>query len=85
MTMESGAIQLSPDLAERLRSIPTPGEGGYQSLVRQLQQRLEGNQLRLDEQMRERMEHYAYDFGRGGWQLFLREILDQAEATRVGA
>lgn len=74
-------IQLSDELATRL-SRTVEGEGGFQRLVRDIQTRMSDRVLELDDTLRERIEHYAYDFGSGGWQTLLRDLL--AEIERKG-
>lgn len=79
MTMQ---VTLSEPLAQKIREREINGQGGFQSFARELQQRLSGRSLELDDDFRERLEHYAFDFGRGGWQTFLREIVAEIEQTR---
>lgn len=67
----SGSVRkvvLSNTLRERL-SVDTVGTGGYQSLVQEIQKRLRGATLAVDDELTERIEHYAFDYGSGGWQL----------------
>ncbi len=72
-------IALPPDLIARLQEKPR-GTGGFQSLVADISRRLSGSVLEVDSELRERIEHYAYDFGAGGWQDLLRTLLQQIEA-----
>lgn len=55
------------------------GEVGSSTSSAELQAHVEGDELVLDEALRGRIEHYAIDFGRGGWQTFFRQLLDEVE------
>ncbi len=57
------------------------GTGGYQTLVQEIQKSLEGTTLVVDDELVERIEHYAFDYGSGGWQLLLRDLLGEIEAS----
>lgn len=80
MSQASRRIVLSEALRERL-STPTAGAGGYQSLVQEIQRRLQGDTLTVDDELVERIEHYAFDYGSGGWQQLLRELLAEIESS----
>jgi hypothetical protein len=73
-------LDLTDDLVARLRE-KTTGSGGYQSLVQEILSRLERGAVDVDDELIERLEHYAYDYGKGGWQDLLREVLAQIEAS----
>ena len=60
---------------------PTSGTGGYQALVRDIQARLEGDELAVDDMLVERITHYAFDYGSGGWQQLLRDLLKEIETS----
>ena len=51
------------------------GSGGFQSLTRKILATIDGDELVVDDELRDQIEHYAFDFGSGGWQLLLREVL----------
>ena len=70
-------IVLSDALRARLSS-ETVGRGGYQTLV---QKRLHGTKLVADDELVERIEHYAFDYGSGGWQQLLRDLLGEIESS----
>ena len=81
--MAQRQVVISEQLARRIADFEIVGSGGYQSLIGALKKRMRGNALVVDDKFYRRVEHYAYDFGSGGWQTFLREILaevDQAAA-----
>lgn len=80
--MNNGArrLQLTDDLVARLRKKVT-GSGGYQSLVQEVLSRRDRGAIDVDDDLLERLEHYAYDYGKGGWQDLLREVLAQIEAS----
>ena len=73
-------IVLSDALRARLSS-ETVGRGGYQTLVREIQKRLHGTKLVADDELVERIEHYAFDYGSGGWQQLLRDLLGEIESS----
>lgn len=75
----SRRIRLSTDLKTRLTETEINGEGGFQSLMRKLQAAVHGDDLVLEADWHERMEHYAFDFGSGGWQTLLRQLLEAIE------
>ncbi len=72
-------IAISDSLRQRITKFRVVGSGGYQSLVASLQKRLDDNVLVIDDKFYKRLEHYAFDFGSGGWQEFLREILAEVD------
>lgn len=49
--------------------------------MRELKGRLEGDELLVDDELQERIEHYAVDFGSGGWQTFFRQLLADVESA----
>jgi hypothetical protein len=73
-------IAVSEPLRRRL-SAPIVGAGGYQTLVQEIQKRLEGDKLAVDDVLMERIEHYAFDYGAGGWQQLLRDLLAEIESS----
>lgn len=73
-------VRLSPTVRKKLLA-PVRGQGGFQHFVRQLQARIDGDDLVVDEALRERLEHYAIDFGSGGWQSLFRQLLDDVESS----
>ena len=74
-------VSLPPAFVAQLQAKPR-GTGGFQSLVIDISRGLEGSVLEVDADLRERIEHYAYDFGSGGWQQILRQLLDHIEAAK---
>lgn len=57
---------------------PNTGSGGFQSLMKTLQSKLDpaSNELRLDKDLLEQILRYAYDYSDGGWQKRLENIFD---------
>lgn len=51
--------------------------GGFQQLMGKLQDSIHGNQLTVDGETHKQMVRYAAEYGDGGWQERLREILDK--------
>lgn len=51
------------------------GQGGFQSLLRQVQQNMRGNVLLLTPALRQRIERYAGKYGAGGFQGRLGRLL----------
>ena len=80
MSNATRRIVLSKALRERL-STPTVGSGGYQALVQEIQKRQVGGELAVDDALVERIEHYAFDYGSGGWQQLLRDLLAEIESS----
>jgi hypothetical protein len=74
-------VTLPPEMIREIRKKPV-GSGGYQSLMDTLRERLKDSRLEVDSKLRDRIEHYAYDYGNGGWQSLLREILEQIERSQ---
>ncbi len=58
-------VSLPPALVAQLQTKPR-GTGGFQVLVLNISQSLNDSVLEVDEELRERIEHYAYDFGSEG-------------------
>jgi len=79
MSDSTRRIALSEALRERL-SASTVGTGGYQALVSEIQRRLEDDKLVVDDALLERIEHYAFEYGSGGWQQLLRDLLAETES-----
>lgn len=73
-------VRLSAAVRKKLVA-PVRGRGGFQSFMRELQSRLEDDELLVDDALQERIEHYAVDFGSGGWQTFLRQLLEDVESA----
>ncbi len=74
-------VPLPPALVAQLQTKPR-GTGDFQSLVLSISRGLNDSVLEVDPDLQERIEHYAYDFGSGGWQLILRQLLDHIEAAK---
>ena len=71
-------VRLPDELVQKLHE-DVVGRGGFQSFVKQLKRKLHGNELEVDAELRDRIEHYAFDFGSGGWQTFFRRLLSEIE------
>lgn len=67
-------VTLPTELAQRL-SQPVKGQGGWQSLIQDLQGHLDSDSLELPESLIHRMVPYAVKFGSGGYQSLIRWIL----------
>lgn len=70
------SIYVPIDLNDRLRK-PVPGEGGWQSLLTDLQCHLDPEKpiMELPDKLMRRMIPYAVKFGGGGYQSVIRWIL----------
>jgi hypothetical protein len=80
MSNSTRKIVISEALRDRLCA-PTAGSGGYQTLVHEIQGRLQEDQLSIDDALVERIEHCAFDYGTGGWQQLLRDLLVEIESS----
>jgi hypothetical protein len=80
MNNGSRKIAVSAPLRGRL-SASVVGAGGYQTLVQEIQKRLDGDKLVVDDGLLERIEHFAFDYGSGGWQQLLRDLLAEIESS----
>ena len=49
-------------------SKPVKGRGGFQSLLRKIQKQIQGDVLEASEADVERLIHYSFDYGQGGFQ-----------------
>ena len=67
-------------LVDAVRQAPR-GEGDFPVLVKEISDRLHGSVIEVDTELRERIEHYAFDFLGGRWQNLLREVVEQIEAA----
>lgn len=75
--MQAVEILLDDDFVERINR-PVNGQGGFQDLLRLLQNGLSGNTLIIDsEEVAERILRYADQYGEGGFENRLRGIADQ--------
>ena len=70
------AFTLSPDAVGAL-SRPVVGQGGFQSLLRQIQALLVGNELTLTPELIDKLVRYVQDYGGGAFQGRLDTILDE--------
>lgn len=75
-------VPLSAGMQQRLAEAPR-GTGGYQTLVAEIRDRVRDASLAVDDELIERIEHYAFDYGSGGWQSLLRELLAEIQAQRA--
>lgn len=68
-------ITLQPDEIDLLMR-PAVGQGGFQSLLRHLQGKLDQQtgQIELTDEDRGKICRHAYDYGNGGWENQLRAI-----------
>ena len=71
---------LSEGLLSRLSEEVTES-GSFPELVRDIQRRVIGSELTVDGTFVEKIAHDAYVFGRGPWQLLLRDVLDEIDAA----
>ena len=67
-------LELGPEAISALRR-PVNGEGGFQSLLRALQQQLTGNDLVLTPDLIEKIARYVDRYGHGGFQGRLDTVL----------
>jgi hypothetical protein len=75
--MTSVRIELAPPAVEAL-SRPVNGSGGFQSLLREIQRRLDDRTiLVLDAALVERIARYVEQSGEGGFQGRLEYVLDE--------
>ena len=81
-------VKLTMDeIAELDRQHPnTDGVGGFQSLIVDLQKRLnrDTNELYLSDRDLERIQRYAFDYKDGGWQDRLVEIFSRELGPKLG-
>jgi len=56
------------------------GTGGFQSLLRRLQTRLNGRDLELHVEDIERIARYVREYGKGGFQSRLTGVLNELES-----
>ena len=61
---------------------PVVGQGGFQSLLRHLQKRLEGNELTLSPDLIAKIVRYVRDYGGGGFQGRLDTVLSELKKLR---
>lgn len=80
MSNATRKIAVSKPLRERMAA-PPGGAGGYQTFVQEIRSRMDGEILVVDDALVERIEHYAFDYGRGPWQLLLRDLLEEIESS----
>jgi hypothetical protein len=67
---------LPADASEALAG-PVVGQGGFQSLLRQLQGLLKDGELTLTPELIGKMVRYVQDYGQGGFQGRLDTVLEQ--------
>tara|TARA_Y100001954_G_C15648904_1_gene521618 strand:+ start:206 stop:511 length:306 start_codon:yes stop_codon:yes gene_type:complete len=72
-------IELSDEQIDAVKEGNTEGEGGFQSLISSLQGNLDEDEgtLTLDEEQQERVPRYAKDYGQGGWEDQLTEMVGE--------
>ena len=80
MSNATRKIAVSKQVRERL-STAKEGEPGYQAFIHEIRKRMEGEILLVDDALVERIEHYAFDYGRGHWQQILRDLLTEIESS----
>lgn len=76
-------IDLLPEELTWLRR-PISGQGGFQSLLRRIQNQISDEKLVLNESDAERLIRYASQYGGGGFQARLGRIVDQVRAVLGG-
>jgi len=69
-------IDLSDESINKLLR-PISGSGGWQSLLRHLQQNLRGNELILNINDIERIVRYANNYGQGGFEDRLLPVIEE--------
>jgi hypothetical protein len=69
-------FKLPPEAAEALAR-PVVGQGGFQSLLRQLQSLLKDGDLTLTPELIAKMVRYVQDYGQGGFQGRLDTVLEE--------
>jgi len=72
--MSGRVLSLTASLRHAVEQ-PVLGEGGFQTLFRELQAQIEEDVLRITDEQISRARRYADDYGAGGFQQRLREIL----------
>ncbi len=67
-------------------NLPVVGEGGFQSLLLRLQEKLDPttNELELDDGDLEAIPRYAFDYGGGGFEQRLVKIFGRTLGSRLG-
>ena len=80
MGMSEWKVPLSNELLARL-SVEVTDVGSFPDLVRLIQGRVEDGVLTVDAAFVDRIAYDAYVFGRGPWQLLLREVLAEIDAA----
>ena len=82
-------LELSDEQIEAVKEGNTDGEGGFQNLIGSLQDSLDEEEgtLTLDEEQQERIPRYARDYGQGGWENQLEdmvgeEVMDELDSNR---
>jgi len=73
-------ISVTIDEIEAIHAQQKEG-GGFQSLFKNLEARLSGNQLTIDEGIAKRTIRYCEDYGEGGWQSALESIAAKLRAA----
>jgi hypothetical protein len=71
-------VNLTTDELDALRR-PVSGQGGFQSLLRRMQNQIAGNTLVLNESDGERLIRYAERYGSGGFQGRLERVVQQVQ------
>ena len=61
---------------------PITGQGGWQTLNRELLACLDGNTLAVSEELAEKAVRYESEYGWGGWQDRLRAIVEAIRRQR---
>ena len=73
-------VPISARMRRRLRTNIT-AKGGTLELIQEIQNRIEGKELVLDDFLREEIEHLAWDLGRGRWQNLMRALSAEIDAV----
>ena len=77
-------IQLTESDLEQLMR-PVRGRGGWQSLIRRLQRKIEGDLIELTTDDQRRILHYLLSYGTGGWQDRIAGLAGLSRSARKGS
>lgn len=76
-------VPLSKELAERL-SVEVRSTRGFPGLVGEIQGRMAEGRLKVDEAFVDKIWYHAFMYGRGPWQMLLRDLLEEIDAFSSG-
>lgn len=72
-------IHLTEDERNALMK-PAPGDGGFENLIRALQDMIEASELRVSRRHAERLVSYTENYGPGGWQKRCASVTEKVKA-----